>query len=85
MEILHKWREVRILEDELDRGQQLKTLLEKLILNGIPALGDPYLTGGLCRANLLAEHGALLELCRLAAGLESVHARSALLLRRRRR
>lgn len=33
MEILHKWREVRILEDELDRGQQLKTLLEKLILN----------------------------------------------------
>lgn len=35
VEILHKWREIRILEDELDKGLQLQALLEKLLLNGI--------------------------------------------------
>ncbi len=35
IEILHKWRELRILEDELDKAQQLRLLLEKLILNGM--------------------------------------------------
>lgn len=34
VEILHKWREIRILEDELDKGLQLQALLEKLLLNG---------------------------------------------------
>ena len=34
VELLHKWREVRILEEELDRGVQLKEMLEKLVLNG---------------------------------------------------
>jgi len=34
LEILYKWREIRILEDELEKGEQLKVLLEKLILNG---------------------------------------------------
>lgn len=34
VEILHKWREVRIIEDELDKAAQLRTLLEKLLLNG---------------------------------------------------
>lgn len=34
VELLHKWREVRILEEELDRGSQLKEMLEKLVLNG---------------------------------------------------
>lgn len=34
VEILHKWREIRIIEDELDKGYQLQLLLEKLLLNG---------------------------------------------------
>lgn len=38
VEILYKWREIRILEDELEKGEQLKILLEKLILNGIKYL-----------------------------------------------
>lgn len=35
LEILHKWRELKVIEGELERGCQLKTLLEKLILNGM--------------------------------------------------
>jgi len=35
VEILHKWREVRILEEELDKAMQLRGLLEKLLLNGM--------------------------------------------------
>ena len=35
LELLLKYREMRILEHELERGKELKELLEKLILNGI--------------------------------------------------
>lgn len=34
VELLHKWREVRILEEEVERGSQLREMLEKLVLNG---------------------------------------------------
>lgn len=34
LELLLKYREMRILEHELERGKELKELLEKLILNG---------------------------------------------------
>lgn len=34
VEILHKWREIRIIEEELDKGLQLRSVLEKLLLNG---------------------------------------------------
>ena len=34
LELLLKYREMRILEHELERGKDLKELLEKLILNG---------------------------------------------------
>lgn len=34
LEILHKWRELRVIEEELQRGRQLRVLLEKLIFNG---------------------------------------------------
>jgi hypothetical protein len=35
LEILHKWREVRVIEEEIERGQQLQTFVEKLAVNGI--------------------------------------------------
>lgn len=34
VEILHKWREIRVIEEELERGRQLQTLIEKLVMNG---------------------------------------------------
>ncbi len=34
LELLLKYREMRILEHEIERGNDLKELLEKLILNG---------------------------------------------------
>lgn len=34
LELLLKYREMRILEHEIERGKELKGLLEKLILNG---------------------------------------------------
>lgn len=34
LEILNKWREIRIIEEEIERGQQLQMWLEKLVLNG---------------------------------------------------
>lgn len=35
VETLHKWREIRIIEEELDKGMQLRAVLEKLLLNGL--------------------------------------------------
>lgn len=35
LEILHKWREVQVLEEEIKRGKKLRLLVEKLIMNGI--------------------------------------------------
>ncbi|PJF18721.1 hypothetical protein PSACC_01466 [Paramicrosporidium saccamoebae] len=37
LEILHKWREVQVLQEELERGRQILKVIEKLIINGIPA------------------------------------------------
>jgi len=34
LELLLKYRELRIIEHEIERGKELKELLEKLILNG---------------------------------------------------
>lgn len=34
LELLLKYREMRILEHEIERGKELKELLEKIILNG---------------------------------------------------
>ena len=38
LEILHKWREVRVLEEEIGRGQQVQELVEKLVMNGTTGL-----------------------------------------------
>ena len=35
LEILHKWREVRVIEEEIERGRQLQAFVEKLAMNGI--------------------------------------------------
>lgn len=34
LEILHKLREVRVIEEELERGAAIKELIEKLYING---------------------------------------------------
>jgi hypothetical protein len=34
LELLLKYRELRIIEHEIERGKEMKELLEKLILNG---------------------------------------------------
>lgn len=34
LELLLKYRELRIIEHEIERGKEIKELLEKLILNG---------------------------------------------------
>lgn len=34
LEILQKWREVQVIEEELSRGRLLQTLIEKLVMNG---------------------------------------------------
>ena len=34
LEILHKLREVKVIVEEIERGERIKELLEKLIING---------------------------------------------------
>lgn len=57
VEILHKWREIRILEDELDKGLQLQALLEKLLLNGNALSPSISLANIIYRACLCWIHG----------------------------
>lgn len=33
LEILHKWREVQVIQEELERGRRLRSLVEKIIMN----------------------------------------------------
>lgn len=35
LEILHKWREVHVLQEEIERGKRIQTVVEKLIMNGL--------------------------------------------------
>lgn len=34
LEILHKWREVRLVEAEIERVKQVQLILEKILMNG---------------------------------------------------
>lgn len=45
LEILQKWREVQVIEEEIARGRLLKSLVEKLIMNGTRGRGIGLTTG----------------------------------------